>query len=845
MNPKNSTKRPLPEAAWMIGLLTAAAGCLLAGCGPKDDGSTPKARIASLDSKDWQSRVDKVDVLAEAQNLQSLAMLRIAMKDSHPRVREAAIKALARRKAQATIPALAEAVKDPDEGVRVAAVEALQQFTGELAVSVVLLRLGTGSDRERQAARAGLSAQLKRSAEPDRRAAIQRLVILVKAERPGTQEDAANVLVQVGTASIEPVLDALAAARPGSGGAWIEQLEAVLVRQGKLAVPTLVAALRQAAEKEPQAAVAARILQRIGAAAVPPLLETLDGRGQHSLEAAELSEEVLVGLGALAVPAVTALLTDSLDHRRLAGVELLQRLKSPQATPALLALLDKEANRAIRLAAVRALGNSGEAQAIPRLLAALRKDSAGGGKLDAQEWAAYREALVALRAPAKDITPALSDPLPQVRLVAAQVAARLRLAEAAAALPALLKDREADVLGAAAHAAGELGAQAASPALRKLAYHKDITVRFRAVAALGRLDDPKALGDLAGAAGFRKSQAVITVALLSLGQKGAKAGLPPARKARYKSALVLRKAALWTLAKLEGKGAPSAPPTFCGLLTEQKQLCAKENPAGDAFLDLDSLCQFGDITTLESLVQASRCKEFQAGLGRIAESRGTELFTTHWGEGQGQKREQVRFLAGVRQGAIERWHANGKLQIRGTLLGGLRHGAWDAFWPSGKRRLRARFVNDRPDGTWERWSAGGARLEQGAYQNGQRHGVWTLWHDNGQKSQELTYDQGQLQGKQLSFYANGKPSGEAIFVKGRRHGPWVTWTPEGTKRSQGQYVAGLRHGAWSWYHPNGKPSEAGTFDKGQKTGVWTTWDAEGTVVERCDYAEAGSPRCGQ
>jgi hypothetical protein len=203
--------------------------------------------------------------------------------------------------------------------------------------------------------------------------------------------------------------------------------------------------------------------------------------------------------------------------------------------------------------------------------------------------------------PAKDVLPALKDPLPPVRLVAIQVAARLKLAEAAPAVPGLLRDRETDVLRAAAQAAGELGVKPAVPALRALAFHRNHTVRLRAVVALGQLADPRAVGDLVSAAGFQASQAVMAAALLSLGQMGARAGLGPARKLRTKSSRVVRAAALWALARLEGKAAGPTSPTLCSLLLDQKQLCARDAPEKDAYVDLEALCGSGEIPRLEPL----------------------------------------------------------------------------------------------------------------------------------------------------------------------------------------------------------------------------------------------------
>jgi len=131
-----------------LSLLVCLVG--LAGCGPKEGDGEKKPKLASLAAKDWQSRVDKVDTLAEAKDARTLALIVKALADPHPKVREAAVKALARRQDKSVIPQLARAVRDSDEGVRLAAVAALQRFTGAQAVSVVLLRLGAGSPRERQ-----------------------------------------------------------------------------------------------------------------------------------------------------------------------------------------------------------------------------------------------------------------------------------------------------------------------------------------------------------------------------------------------------------------------------------------------------------------------------------------------------------------------------------------------------------------------------------------------------------------------------------------------------------------------------------------------------------------------
>ncbi len=810
-------------------------------CGPKDGDGT-KPRIASLKSKDWKSRVDKIDVLAESRSVRSLALIARSLTDPHPRVREAAVKALARREDKSVIPELAKVVKDPDEGVRLAAIAALQRFTGARAMSLVLLRLGSGSHKERQTVVNAIADQLRRCKPAGRAAALKQLVIIVKAERPENQVDAAAVLQFVGALAAPAVLDGLAAARPGSGGTWVARLQTALARMGKPAVYPLVSALRFAHKRGHRARAAVPALVGIGAPAVPALIETLDFRKQYSHDAADLARKALVQIGAKAVPGIVAkLLKNKAADLRLLGVELLQRIRSAQAAPALIAMIKAEPDRTVRLAAIRALGLSRDRSGAAVILASLHKDAGDKGASE-RRWAAYREALVALQVDAKTVQPMLTAAEPQVRLVGTQVAGSLKLAATASALPALLKDKKPMVVQAAAWATGRLQAKGALKNLRRLLYHRNHAIRLHAVVSVGQLGGRRAAGDLVGAARFRKSAAVRAAALLALGRLNLRAGLKAAKKNRHKYARILRTIGRWTYARLRNKPSSQENPTLVGLLRARQEECAKKNPEGDAFVDLTDIYRFGDAWRLERVITAGRCKQFQGALKKLALTKGSETFTVWWDSDKKVKREEVSFEAGVRQGVFQRWHKNGKPETHGYWLAGLRHHRWKTWWDNGRRRSRGRFFNGRKRGNWMWWFATGTPMETGAYKEGRKNGTWLDYHPNGKKARELKYVNGVLQGPQVSYYPNGQKSGEAIFKDGKRQGAWHTFYPTGKKRSQGQYLNGLRHGAWTWFHPNGKERETGTFDKGEKTGTWKVWNNAGEVVERCEYTASG-PKC--
>ncbi|MFH2008724.1 MAG: HEAT repeat domain-containing protein [bacterium] len=818
-----------------------AAGFVV-GCGPQGPDSG-KPRIASLKSKDWQSRVDKVDVLAEATDNRTLARIVEAMDDPHPRVREAAIKALARRKDKSVIPALAKRVKDSDEGVRIAAVKALQFFTGERAVLLVVLRMGAGSVNERQVVAETVAKQLWRSTPLVREKALQRLAIMVKAERPHTQQDAAGVLVATGKPAVGAILDALAAARPGSRGPWIGRLQKVLTRIGKPAVQPLVEALREAAVKPDRAWAAVAPLAALGKDAVAPLIHTLDWQQQFTHPAADLAGQVLVMMGGAAVSSLVTLLAHQRADRRLVAAELLQRIRSREAVAGLIALLGKEKDRTVLLAAVRALGLTRDAKAVGPILDALRKDAPPKKKMQSVQWAAYREALLVLNPPAKTIVDALKAKEPQVRMVAAQVAGGLKIAAAAAELPTLLKDPKEAVIRAAAMAAGELKAKGAVQRLRALADRKDVTIRLHAVIALGRIGDVKSTYKLTAAASYRRSQALQTAGMIALGRLNAKAGLKIAQKNRFKAAVALRTAAKWALAKMKGQPTTIQDPTLCGLLQQQQRDCSLKEPDADLGIDLGAICRYGNAGRLDLIVNAKNCKTFQVALGRLASARGSEQFVSHWTADNKQKRAVVLFQAGMRQGRIERWHKNGNVETRGLLHQGRPHGLYTTFWDNGKRRSRGRYISGHKDGSWKTWFSNGNAQSEGAYKHGKRRGAWTEWHENGQKAMTLKYVDGKLDGAQVSHHDTGQQSGHAIYVKGKRHGPWKTFHPDGKPRSTGQYVRGLRDGAWVWFHPNGKQQEAGSFSQGKKTGKWIAYDAEGKPLETCDYAVSDAPKC--
>jgi antitoxin component YwqK of YwqJK toxin-antitoxin module/HEAT repeat protein len=821
-------------------------------CGPAVSNNTqPRKTRYSKTGKgiynaDPQTRIDAVLVLAEMRDNRSLALLTVALRDEDARVRVAAVQSLAQRADLSVLGALAKAVKDTDEKVRLAAVAALQKLGGVQAVSLVLHRLGVGSAKERRAVVDCLAKQIRRSKPAARIGAVKRLVIMVKAERAQTTRDAAAVLAKIGDLAADAVLDALAAARPGSRGAWMARLEKVLLHAGKPVIKTLLQSIRYATDSETRARASLAPLARIGRDAAPALVALLDWRKKQSAQASRLAGRVLVRMGTQAVAALTPLLKDPHPDRRLMAAALLRRIRSAKAIDALAALLVRENRRVVRAAGLRALGATGHRRAVKPILDALRKDTGRVNKAKGSRWAPYREALVELKPSAKTLAAALKDKMAQVRLVAAQVIARLKPALGAEVVAAL-KERTPAVLRAVALAAGALGAKGAVKRLGSLASHKDLTVRVNAITALGLIGDRKGFYAVKLGAKKRNPSQRVAVAV-ALGRLGDRRGLKTARAMGYKVEPVVRAAGRWAVQTIQSQTTTLKNPTLCGLLVAQQRKCAdpatKLRRKTDVLgVDLGQLCRYEDAAKWEHLLNKRKCKDLHAALRRMAAKLAGDKIVTHWSP---RKRyETATYYGGIRHGAAERRYPSGKLMARGGFYKGRRHGKWATYFENGKKRSVVTLVLGRKMGPYKRWYEDGSRHKEGTYKNGARHGAWTQWYENGQKSAAYLYVEGRLEGTQTSLYTNGKPSGVAQYKAGRREGTWKTWYDNGSKRSEGQYKAGKKTGAWTWYFKSGRQREAGAFTDGRKTGSWSSYDKEGNLLEKCEYMGSGTPRCTQ
>jgi len=331
------------------------------------------ALLGRLDDPAPAVRIQVVLALARLGDVRSVVPLVGKVQDSSPEVRQAVARALGDLGDSRASPALVLALRDPNDDVRRDALAALGRIGANDAVDAIAPFVGDRTPSLRLAAFGALG----RIATPD---AVRLLVGALGSgdDAPDSLDRSAvrDALVAAAAASV-PRLHALLGGSPSlpqaTGAAWVlGEVHAY----GEAS--TIVAALRRGT-LPPAAALHA--LARAGRSPeVPVVLEFLaDGNPIVRREAIDAADALLDPKhpDGLAVEPLAALLRDphltAQERPRIAG--LLGRTGAPRAA-ALLVLLVRAQDVALRLAAIDALGTLGPADADEALLAEIGSSDA-------------------------------------------------------------------------------------------------------------------------------------------------------------------------------------------------------------------------------------------------------------------------------------------------------------------------------------------------------------------------------------------------------------------------------------------------------------------------------------
>ncbi|MFB3882591.1 MAG: HEAT repeat domain-containing protein [Armatimonadota bacterium] len=520
---------------------------------------------------------------------------------------------------------------DRDAAVRAKAMEMLG-LTGEpAAVGPLVAALGSDPDAGVRAEAAGWL----RSNDPK---VVAALVAALGDADDGVRIRAAMSLGEVADPSAVGPLAGLL--RDGNQYVRLAAISALGRTGGQAATKALIPLLRDR-EGKVGAAAASALGNAEGAEAAEALLGAARDRWWQVRRAAARG---LGGRpGAPLAQALVSLLDDPYWQVRSAAAEALGRSKARSAVPALIDVVRKDDDPAVRAEAVRALGQIGDRRALT-VVAALVGDAnervrwaavgavsdinggRAGGELErllAKGNADQREAAARALGGGGEaaITPligALKDQAPQVRGAAAESLGLMDDARIVAPLLGLLDDPDEYVRGRADWAlsdgiARKPSKRTAAPFIEALR-SRDVKVRRAAASALSRLKDPSAVGPLIEALEQDGDEEVRYNAVVALGAIGDRRAAKPLIAALKDPGFRGRSEAAWALG---GMRELSAAPALIACLRDEHVAYA----AADALGQMKVKGAVGPLITL--LRQGSRPSSHNAAaaLGVIGDRR--------------------------------------------------------------------------------------------------------------------------------------------------------------------------------------------------------------------------------
>jgi HEAT repeat protein len=298
-----------------------------------------------------------------------------------------------------------------------------------------------------------------------------------------------------------------------------------LLASGAKAIPALMKVM--ASERESDRQRATKLISRMGAAAVEPLVTFVRDRSR-SPESRAVAAEALGIIGdAKAAPSLIELLRDENASVRSRAAEACGRLGEPAVEALLQAATSSPPE--IRASAVDALGLTSSARAVDRIIEALKDSSA-----------IVRAAAVRALGASQNgraVEPLMAIVRDESSTLRSQASAALgRLGDVAiAALISALRDAHPSVRSLAAEALGDIGSREAVSALielvktdqsgARLEALEALSKRKKAIAVLAQFRDPRARDALITALNDANEE-VREIAAASLGDVGEQKDLP-------------------------------------------------------------------------------------------------------------------------------------------------------------------------------------------------------------------------------------------------------------------------------------------------------------------------------
>lgn len=209
----------------------------------------------------------------------------------------------------------------------------------------------------------------------------------------------------------------------------------------------------------------------------------------------------------------------------------------------------------------------------------------------------------------------------------------------------------------------------------------------------------------------------------------------------------------------------------------------------------------------------------------------------------GQKRLEVQWHKGLKEGAFTAWDTHGVPLQQGTFLHNEQTGPFRTFYPDGQVKTAANFVNGFPEGVVQAFDPAGKLVSEVTYQKHLPNGPSRTFWPNGQVKSERLLRNGQPDGPDKTWYENGQVASETVTAPGAKTGKLRAYYPSGKLQRESAYKSvtiAPTTATYSIAEVPGKPKKREVRDAPPGTtaasdGPATEYFEDGTVAGRITY----------
>lgn len=150
----------------------------------------------------------------------------------------------------------------------------------------------------------------------------------------------------------------------------------------------------------------------------------------------------------------------------------------------------------------------------------------------------------------------------------------------------------------------------------------------------------------------------------------------------------------------------------------------------------------------------------------------------------------VEYLNGDKDGILEKYNLNGKIDLKISYKNGKQNGQEISFFYDGSNY-------------YSKW-----------WKNGLLNGESIYYYGKGKIKSKEQWINGYKEGKTKNYFESGKVQFEANYSKDEMIGKGVWYNENGNKICEGQLLNNVREGLWIWFNENGSISSKAEYKDG-------------------------------